>query len=100
LFEDTNLCAIHAKRVTIMPKDMQLARWVFRALFEGSLYSLILHWWVLMIYYRYSLFAVASVESVLPVSSVNFKRLVFVIFFGDCKGNDEWRHSFTTIYDL
>ena len=22
LFEDTNLCAIHAKRVTIMPKDM------------------------------------------------------------------------------
>ena len=26
LFEDTNLCAIHAKRVTIMPKDMALAR--------------------------------------------------------------------------
>ena len=26
LFEDTNLCAIHAKRVTIMPKDMRLAR--------------------------------------------------------------------------
>jgi len=26
MFEDTNLCAIHAKRVTIMPKDMQLAR--------------------------------------------------------------------------
>ena len=26
LFEDTNLAAIHAKRVTIMPKDMQLAR--------------------------------------------------------------------------
>lgn len=25
LFEDTNLCAIHAKRVTIMPKDMHLA---------------------------------------------------------------------------
>ncbi len=25
LFEDTNLCAIHAKRVTIMPKDLQLA---------------------------------------------------------------------------
>ncbi|CAL2051087.1 unnamed protein product [Caenorhabditis brenneri] len=24
LFEDTNLCAIHAKRLTIMPKDMQL----------------------------------------------------------------------------
>ena len=23
LFEDTNLCAIHAKRVTIMPKDIQ-----------------------------------------------------------------------------
>ncbi|TKA62674.1 histone H3-like centromeric protein hH3v [Friedmanniomyces simplex] len=26
LFEDTNLCAIHAKRVTIMQKDIQLAR--------------------------------------------------------------------------
>lgn len=26
LFEDTNLCAIHAKRVTVMVKDMQLAR--------------------------------------------------------------------------
>ena len=26
LFEDVNLCAIHAKRVTIMPKDSQLAR--------------------------------------------------------------------------
>ena len=26
LFEDTNLCAIHAKRVTIMPKDIQLVR--------------------------------------------------------------------------
>ena len=25
LFEDTNLCAIHAKRVTIMPKDIQLS---------------------------------------------------------------------------
>eukprot|EP00035_Acanthoeca_spectabilis_P023049 m.447364 g.447364 ORF g.447364 m.447364 type:complete len:146 (-) comp19508_c0_seq1:169-606(-) len=26
LFEDANLCAIHAKRVTIMTKDIQLAR--------------------------------------------------------------------------
>ncbi len=26
LFEDSNLCAIHAKRVTVMSKDMQLAR--------------------------------------------------------------------------
>jgi histone H3 len=26
LFNDTNECAIHAKRVTIMPKDIQLAR--------------------------------------------------------------------------
>ena len=26
LFEDTLLCAVHAKRVTIMPKDIQLAR--------------------------------------------------------------------------
>jgi histone H3 len=26
LFEDTNLCAVHAKRVTITPKDIQLAR--------------------------------------------------------------------------
>jgi len=26
LFEDTNLCAVHAKRVTIMPRDLSLAR--------------------------------------------------------------------------
>ncbi len=26
LFEDTMLCAMHARRVTIMPKDMNLAR--------------------------------------------------------------------------
>ena len=26
LFEDTNLCALHANRVTVMAKDMQLAR--------------------------------------------------------------------------
>ena len=26
LFKDTNLCAIHAKRVTIMLKDIQLAQ--------------------------------------------------------------------------
>nr|XP_023016574.1 histone H3.3-like type 2 [Leptinotarsa decemlineata] len=25
LFEDTNLCAIHARRVTIMPRDIQLS---------------------------------------------------------------------------
>jgi histone H3/H4 len=26
MFEDTNLCAIHAKRVTIMPRDIHLAQ--------------------------------------------------------------------------
>ena len=26
LFENTNLCAVHAKRVTIMPKDILLAK--------------------------------------------------------------------------
>jgi len=26
LFEDANLCVIHAKRVTLLPKDIQLAR--------------------------------------------------------------------------
>ena len=30
LFKDTNLCAIHARRVTIMPKDIQLARRIRR----------------------------------------------------------------------
>jgi histone H3/H4 len=33
LFEDVNLCAIHAKRVTIMQRDMQLARRI-RGLFQ------------------------------------------------------------------
>ena len=26
LFEDTNLCAIHDKRATVPPRDLQLAR--------------------------------------------------------------------------
>lgn len=26
LFSDANLCAIHAKRVTLFPRDLQLAR--------------------------------------------------------------------------
>jgi histone H3 len=26
LFEDTNLCALHANRVTIMPRDIHLTR--------------------------------------------------------------------------
>eukprot|EP00804_Cyclotella_cryptica_P016033 CCRYP_004177-RA/>CCRYP_004177-RA protein AED:0.36 eAED:0.36 QI:0/-1/0/1/-1/0/1/0/57 len=30
LMEDTNLCAIHARRVTIMPKDMQLSQRIQR----------------------------------------------------------------------
>jgi histone H3 len=36
LFEDTNLCAIHAKRVTIQSKDIQLAR---RLRGERNIYS-------------------------------------------------------------
>ena len=28
IMEQTNVCAIHAKRVTIMPRDVQLARWI------------------------------------------------------------------------
>jgi histone H3 len=34
LFEDANLCAIHGKRVTIMPKDMHLARRIRGAIRE------------------------------------------------------------------
>ncbi|XP_045656315.1 histone H3.1-like [Ursus americanus] len=37
LFEDTNLCAIHAKRVTIMPKDIQLHTGQWRASLQDSL---------------------------------------------------------------
>ena len=39
LFEDTNLCAIHAKRVTIMPKDIQLDRMVRGIEDAGEIYS-------------------------------------------------------------
>lgn len=38
LFEDCNLCAIHAKRVTIMPKDLQLARRIRGPIFGVSSY--------------------------------------------------------------
>ena len=41
LFEDTNLCAIHAKQVTIRPKDIQLTRrirgeWAGSSSVEGA----------------------------------------------------------------
>ena len=36
LFEDSNLCAIHAKQVTIMPRDIQLARRLCRENLEIS----------------------------------------------------------------
>ena len=35
LFENTNLCAVHAKRITILPKDIQLARRI-----RGDYYSI------------------------------------------------------------
>ena len=35
-FEDSNLSAIHAKRVTIMPKDLQLAQRIQRNSLEIS----------------------------------------------------------------
>jgi histone H3/H4 len=28
LFEDANLCCIASKRITVAPKDIQLARWI------------------------------------------------------------------------
>ena len=28
LFKDGNLCAIHTKHITVMPKDLQLAQWI------------------------------------------------------------------------
>ncbi|KAH9626556.1 hypothetical protein KSS87_005536 [Heliosperma pusillum] len=44
LFEDTNLCAIHAKRVTIMPKDIQLARRIRGELTDLGAYDFRLIW--------------------------------------------------------
>jgi histone H3 len=35
IFEDANLCCIHARRVTIMPKDLDLARHI-RSAGKGS----------------------------------------------------------------
>lgn len=36
LFEDTNLCAIHARRVTILVRDMQLARRIRGDMFKAG----------------------------------------------------------------
>ena len=36
LFEDTNLCAIHAKRVTITPRDLQLARRILQGAIDSA----------------------------------------------------------------
>lgn len=40
LFEDANLCTIHAKRVTVMPRDMQLARRIRGPMREWSCYQI------------------------------------------------------------
>jgi histone H3/H4 len=37
LAEDTNLCAIHARRVTIMPKDIQLAKKIRNNKYESKM---------------------------------------------------------------
>ena len=37
LFEDSNLCCIHAKRVTIMPKDIQLAHRIWGEWFRRNI---------------------------------------------------------------
>ena len=34
LLEQANLCAIHAKRITVIPKDIQLARCI-RGIYDG-----------------------------------------------------------------
>ena len=39
LFEDTNLCAILAKRVNIMPRDIQLARRIRGSKWQGMALS-------------------------------------------------------------
>ncbi|KAM5329718.1 LOW QUALITY PROTEIN: uncharacterized protein AAES06_010616 [Glossophaga mutica] len=41
--EDTKLCAMHAERVTITPKDIQFAHWIQwgESLSEGSFYSVL-----------------------------------------------------------
>ncbi|KAL0623394.1 H3.1 [Plecturocebus cupreus] len=46
LFEDTNLCAIHAKRVTIMPKDIQLARRIRGERAFRNLAPYLALWWL------------------------------------------------------
>merc|ERR1712062_430107 len=77
LFEDTNLCAIHAKRVTIMPKDIQLARRIrgeraleVRLVFRGVLGS---------DHPRYTLWTISDGSSPTPVFSKILKSLCFDI---------------------
>lgn len=48
LMADTNLCAIHAKRVTIQVKDMQLARrlrgeWLMMIMIDDFIFALFFH---------------------------------------------------------
>ena len=45
LFEDTNLCAIHVKHVTIRPKDMKLALRIWGvSIMDGSSVLLVKFW--------------------------------------------------------
>ncbi|MCJ1479756.1 histone H3.1 [Lambiella insularis] len=66
LFEDTNLCAIHAKRVTIQSKDIQLARRLRDHIDYGST-GLIWVFWLGLMNYRGSYSGIRADLSGLPV---------------------------------
>ncbi|KAL8464182.1 hypothetical protein ACS0TY_033920 [Phlomoides rotata] len=77
LFEDTNLCAIHAKRVTIMPKDIQLTH-PFFAQYD----------WPLRTSLQFRMEALVQAMCEIPVAVVdnwgdseNFKRPMIVELF-------------------
>ena len=52
LLEQANMCAIHAKRVTIMPKDIQLARRLRGGYLRGIVYSLTLWFYAINYFFR------------------------------------------------
>merc|ERR1712212_623229 len=80
LFEDTTLCAIHAKRVTIMPKDIQLARRI-----RGERAQIVKYHWdyfLLIVWCKYQKVVIRNYGSEnFPILTVTVQKAAVVIIF-------------------
>ena len=86
LFEDTNLCAIHAKRVTIMTKDLHFARrirgerqWLYNFISNIFIKYKILLWNILYIILFYNCKTIY--KKIFYESNIKVKDISLIIIY-------------------